>query len=141
MRIFLYFHRKQNTLGNVDINNPTQSTSGSSNCSTGRSISRILTAQDRKFSNSTFTCKWLYVLNTLLFGLLQLPLTYVFIILQYHTDIKLFRLCQMCIHAPTIDIQNTSNLLTLRLLDSSKDFTEKKYYILYILCFITSFLV
>ena len=62
MRIVLYFHRNQNTLGNVDIINTIQSTSVSSTCSTGRSISRIFTAYDRKISNSTCTYKWLYVL-------------------------------------------------------------------------------
>ena len=55
MRTVLYFHRNQNTLGNVDIIKPIQSISGSSTCSTGRSISRIFTAYDRKTSNSTCT--------------------------------------------------------------------------------------
>jgi len=111
MRIVIYFYRKQNTLGKVDIINPIQSTSGSSNCSTWQSISRILTTYDIKICNSTCTCKWLYVVNTLLFGLLKLPLTYVFIILRYHSDIKLFHLCQMRVRAHTVDIKNTSYLL------------------------------
>lgn len=119
---------------------PIQYTFASSTCSTGWSrtwivMGQVNTAYDRKLPTP---CTWLYVLNTMLFGLLQLQFTYILIILQYHTDIKLLHPWHVCSCSHST---HTDHLFTSILWHSnfSKDFTEKKgvFHIEYILSFIT----
>ena len=46
-------------------------------------------------------------------------------------DIKLFHLCRVCVHVPTVDIEIMSTY-TLRYWDFSKDFMDRGYYTFYL---------
>jgi hypothetical protein len=139
---YSWLPEEPNALLNVDINNPIQYF-----CSfylQHRVIENLDIYGPSKYSigwkisYTMCTCTLLCVPDKFLFGLLQLQFTYILIILQYHTDIKLFHLWHVCSCSHS---RYTDHLFTYTLwhLDFSKDFTEKRggFHTLYILSFIT----